>query len=136
MERGLIADYEKILGEIVEQLTPNNHRLAVELAMIPEKIRGFGPVKQRHLVAAKAEESLVVAAEEIGDAVREARALLPEQQRAAARQGQLVLDVTRFPIRSCSVDRVMSTTTKSPTFTPPAGTSTLRALRTSSTWLM
>ncbi|HEY6024216.1 MAG TPA: indolepyruvate ferredoxin oxidoreductase family protein, partial [Pseudolabrys sp.] len=57
IERQLISDYEKLLGEIVEQLTPNNHRLAVELAMIPEKIRGFGPVKQRHLAAAKAEEA-------------------------------------------------------------------------------
>ncbi len=57
MERRLVADYEKLLGEIVGQLTPNNHRIAVELAMIPEKIRGFGPVKQRHLVAAKAEET-------------------------------------------------------------------------------
>jgi indolepyruvate ferredoxin oxidoreductase len=57
MERRLVADYEKLLGEIVEQLTPNNHRVAVELAMIPEKIRGFGPVKQRHLAAAKAEEA-------------------------------------------------------------------------------
>jgi indolepyruvate ferredoxin oxidoreductase len=57
MERRLIADYETLLGEIIEQLTPNNHRVAVELAMIPEKIRGFGPVKQRHLAAAKAEEA-------------------------------------------------------------------------------
>ena len=55
-ERQLIADYEKLLGEINEQLTPDNHRVAVALAMIPEKIRGFGPVKQRHLAAAKAEE--------------------------------------------------------------------------------
>jgi indolepyruvate ferredoxin oxidoreductase len=29
----------------------------VALAAIPEKIRGFGPVKARHLVAAKAEEA-------------------------------------------------------------------------------
>jgi indolepyruvate ferredoxin oxidoreductase len=29
----------------------------VALAALPEKIRGFGPVKQRHLVAAKAEEA-------------------------------------------------------------------------------
>jgi indolepyruvate ferredoxin oxidoreductase len=57
MERRLVADYEILLGEIVEQLTPNNHRMAVGLAMIPEKIRGFGPVKQRHLAAAKAEEA-------------------------------------------------------------------------------
>ena len=56
-ERRLIEDYERLLGEIFENLTANNHRLAVELAMIPEKIRGFGPVKQRHLAAAKAEEA-------------------------------------------------------------------------------
>ena len=41
-------------------LTPTNHQLAVALAMIPEKIRGFGPVKQRHLAAAKAEEAALL----------------------------------------------------------------------------
>jgi indolepyruvate ferredoxin oxidoreductase len=55
-ERRLIADYEYRLGEICELLTPGNHRFAVGLAAIPEKIRGFGPVKERHLAAAKAEE--------------------------------------------------------------------------------
>ena len=43
--------------DIIENLTPGNHQLAVALAAIPEKIRGFGPVKQRHLAAAKAEET-------------------------------------------------------------------------------
>ncbi|HUL89484.1 MAG TPA: indolepyruvate ferredoxin oxidoreductase family protein [Pseudolabrys sp.] len=57
MERRLVSQYEQLLEEICERLTPNNHRFAVELAMVPEKIRGFGPVKQRHLVAAKAEEA-------------------------------------------------------------------------------
>ncbi|HZP71276.1 MAG TPA: indolepyruvate ferredoxin oxidoreductase family protein [Pseudolabrys sp.] len=56
-ERRLIAEYEYLLGEICEFLTPANHRFAVGLAAIPEKIRGFGPVKQRHLAAAKAEEA-------------------------------------------------------------------------------
>ena len=56
-ERRLVSEYEQLLEEICERLTPNNHRFAVELAMVPEKIRGFGPVKQRHLVAAKAEEA-------------------------------------------------------------------------------
>jgi indolepyruvate ferredoxin oxidoreductase len=30
------------------------------LASIPEKIRGFGHVKQRHLAAAKAEEAMLL----------------------------------------------------------------------------
>jgi indolepyruvate ferredoxin oxidoreductase len=56
-ERRLVSEYEQLLEEICEHLNPTNHRIAVELAMIPEKIRGFGPVKQRHLAAAKAEEA-------------------------------------------------------------------------------
>jgi indolepyruvate ferredoxin oxidoreductase len=59
MERRLVADYEKLLGEISEHLTATNHHVAVGLAVIPEKIRGFGPVKQRHLTAAKAEEAVL-----------------------------------------------------------------------------
>ncbi|MFY9684243.1 MAG: indolepyruvate ferredoxin oxidoreductase family protein [Pseudolabrys sp.] len=55
-ERRLIADYEYLVGEICEFLTPGNHRFAVGLAALPEKIRGYGPVKERHLAAAKAEE--------------------------------------------------------------------------------
>ncbi|MFZ0066132.1 MAG: indolepyruvate ferredoxin oxidoreductase family protein, partial [Pseudolabrys sp.] len=57
MERQLVTEYEQLLDELCGHLTPGNHRIAVALAMIPEKIRGFGPVKQRHLAAAKAEET-------------------------------------------------------------------------------
>jgi indolepyruvate ferredoxin oxidoreductase len=56
-ERKLIGDYETMLGQVLERLTPENHHLAVGLAVIPEKIRGFGHVKQRHLTAAKADEA-------------------------------------------------------------------------------
>jgi indolepyruvate ferredoxin oxidoreductase len=59
-ERKLIADYEAILDEILTNLTPENHHLAVGLAVIPEKIRGFGHVKQQHLVAAKADEAALL----------------------------------------------------------------------------
>jgi indolepyruvate ferredoxin oxidoreductase len=56
-ERKLIEDYEAMLDEVLGKLTPENHHLAVGLAVIPEKIRGFGHVKQRHLTAAKADEA-------------------------------------------------------------------------------
>ena len=59
-ERRLIADYEALLAEIIAKLTPDNHHLAVGLANIPEKIRGFGHVKARHLVAAKADEAALL----------------------------------------------------------------------------
>jgi indolepyruvate ferredoxin oxidoreductase len=60
MERKLIADYEALLEEIIGKLTPDNHHIAVGLANIPEKIRGFGHVKARHLVAAKADEAALL----------------------------------------------------------------------------
>lgn len=56
-ERQAIADYMAILREIATKLAPNNHRLAVEIASIPEKIRGFGHVKERHLVDARTKEA-------------------------------------------------------------------------------
>jgi indolepyruvate ferredoxin oxidoreductase len=59
-ERQLIGDYEAMLDEVLERLDPENHPIAVGLAAIPEKIRGFGHVKMRHLKAAKADEAALL----------------------------------------------------------------------------
>ena len=59
-ERRLIADYEAVLDELLAKLTPENHHLTVGIAAIPEKIRGFGHVKTRHLAAAKADEAALL----------------------------------------------------------------------------
>ncbi|MFC7398626.1 indolepyruvate ferredoxin oxidoreductase family protein [Chelatococcus sp. GCM10030263] len=61
LERKLIADYEALLDEILARLDGSNHALAVALAAVPEKIRGFGHVKQRHLEKAKLEEAELLA---------------------------------------------------------------------------
>lgn len=55
-ERQLIIDYEKLISEIIDQLATHNHALAVELAAIPEHIRGYGHVKERHLHEAREKE--------------------------------------------------------------------------------
>jgi len=62
LERQLIADYEKTLGELLGNLTYENYPLAVQIAGIPEMIRGFGPVKDRHLADAKANEAALLEA--------------------------------------------------------------------------
>ena len=59
-ERQLVRDYEALLDELIARLAPDNHHLAVGLAAIPEKIRGFGHVKIRHLQAAKADEAALL----------------------------------------------------------------------------
>jgi len=60
VERKLIGDYEILMGEVLQNLSAENHGIAVALASIPEKIRGFGHVKMRHLEAAKAEEQILL----------------------------------------------------------------------------
>ena len=55
MERGLIRDYESLVMEILTILSQKNHRTAVELASLPERIRGFGHVKERNVAAVAAE---------------------------------------------------------------------------------
>ena len=60
-ERRLIADYEALLDEIGRSLTPARHALAIGLASVPEKIRGYGHVKARHLEAAGREEADLLA---------------------------------------------------------------------------
>ena len=59
-ERQLVRDYEALLDELIAKLAPENHHIAVGLAAIPEKIRGFGHVKQRYLKAAKADEAALL----------------------------------------------------------------------------
>jgi indolepyruvate ferredoxin oxidoreductase len=59
-ERRLVGDYEQLVDELIARLAPENHHLAVGLAAIPEKIRGFGHVKMRHLEAAKADEAALL----------------------------------------------------------------------------
>jgi len=62
MERQLITDYEALINEILPHLAAHNHSIAVELASIPEHIRGYGHVKDRHLKVAKSKEATLVAA--------------------------------------------------------------------------
>jgi indolepyruvate ferredoxin oxidoreductase len=61
VERKILTDYEALIDEIVTRLTPQNHATAVALARIPEKIRGFGHIKARHIAAARSEEERLLA---------------------------------------------------------------------------
>ncbi len=52
-ERALIGQYRASVEEVLQSLTAANHATAVEIARIPEQIKGYGHVKERHLVAAR-----------------------------------------------------------------------------------
>ncbi|MCB2070060.1 MAG: hypothetical protein KDF67_10715, partial [Ottowia sp.] len=53
-ERELIAQYRASLEEVLGALTPENHATAVDIARVPEQIKGYGHVKERNLKAARA----------------------------------------------------------------------------------
>ena len=52
-ERALIAEYRASIEEVLTRLSLENHATAVEIARIPELIKGYGHVKARHLATAR-----------------------------------------------------------------------------------
>jgi indolepyruvate ferredoxin oxidoreductase len=59
-ERALIDEYERTIGELLGRLDIGNLQVAVQLARLPEKIRGFGHVKERNLEQARSERELLL----------------------------------------------------------------------------
>jgi len=61
MERQLLADYEACIAELLKNLSADRLPLAAEIARIPEEIRGYGHVKERHVKAARAKWDALMA---------------------------------------------------------------------------
>jgi indolepyruvate ferredoxin oxidoreductase len=51
MERALIVEYRAMIEALLPSLNGANHATAVELANLPEQIRGFGHVKEKAVEA-------------------------------------------------------------------------------------
>ena len=52
-ERALIQQYRASIEEVLKGLSSENHATAVEIARIPEQIKGYGHVKERNLKPAR-----------------------------------------------------------------------------------
>ena len=61
-ERRLIAFYESVVDEIIQGLNRGNHGIALEIARLPEHIRGYGPVKAAQIEAAEARQAELLTA--------------------------------------------------------------------------
>ena len=57
MERGLITSYEANLDRLLAGLDADHLALASRIASIPDKIRGFGHVKEASVKVAEREEA-------------------------------------------------------------------------------
>ncbi len=60
-ERALIREYEETVESLLKNLTPQNHAVAVQIASIPEEIRGFGHIKVKSIVAARKKREQLLA---------------------------------------------------------------------------
>ena len=61
MERALIDEYRQSIEEVLKKLALGNHATAVEIARIPELIKGYGHVKIRHLQTARPQWAALMA---------------------------------------------------------------------------
>ena len=61
-ERALIGQYRTCIEELLPALSAGNLAQAAEIARMPEEIRGYGHVKERHLTAARAKWDKLMAA--------------------------------------------------------------------------
>ena len=60
MERRLIDEYENVAKEVSEALTLENRDLALEIAGLPEQIRGFDSVKEAHVEEARGKQQALL----------------------------------------------------------------------------
>jgi len=65
-ERAAIGQYRDTVNLLLTDLTKNNVGLASEIASVPEYIRGYGHVKERHVKEAKAREAELLKAYKSG----------------------------------------------------------------------
>ncbi|HUN67303.1 MAG TPA: indolepyruvate ferredoxin oxidoreductase family protein, partial [Burkholderiales bacterium] len=61
MERALIGEYVQTVEALLAGLTRDNHALAIEIASLPETIRGYGHVKAKSVQAARAKRDELLA---------------------------------------------------------------------------
>ena len=61
LERQLIQDYKNTVAALAETLSDDNCDLAVEIAALPEQIRGFGPVKSASVSQAAQQQAALLA---------------------------------------------------------------------------
>jgi indolepyruvate ferredoxin oxidoreductase len=61
-ERRLIGEYEATMTSVIAALDGANHAMAVQIAALPEQIRGFGHVKEKNLAKVRAREANLLAA--------------------------------------------------------------------------
>ena len=61
LDRRLLEDYERLVRELCRDLGPSSLPTAVELACLPDRIRGFGHVREASALAVEADKQTLLA---------------------------------------------------------------------------
>ena len=61
-ERRLIGEYETTIDTVLSTLDQTNHAMAVQIANVPETMRGFGHIKDKNIDTAKEREASLLSA--------------------------------------------------------------------------
>ena len=61
-ERRLIGEYQATVETLLASLDSTNHALALQIAALPETMRGFGHIKDKNIDLAKEREASLLAA--------------------------------------------------------------------------
>ena len=59
LEHELLRDYEQLMSGVAARLTPANLDVAVELAALPQRMRGYGQVKARYVARARKRQAVL-----------------------------------------------------------------------------
>ncbi len=59
-ERALIGEYEQLVATVVDGTNAGNYTLAVQLLSLPDKIKGYGHVKDRNLAEVRKEQAALL----------------------------------------------------------------------------
>ncbi|MBI4694821.1 MAG: indolepyruvate ferredoxin oxidoreductase family protein [Gammaproteobacteria bacterium] len=62
MERQLVTDYEALVAKVIASLDHDTHDTAVALLALPERVRGYGLVKERAIADMREQERALLAA--------------------------------------------------------------------------
>ena len=100
VERELVAEYRQSIEEVLRGLGTANHGLAIEIARVPEAIRGYGHVKARHLAAVRPKWDALMADWRAGPLALSAQAL---ETRLAQGPDTQPLEDTTLPMTSARV---------------------------------
>jgi len=60
-ERNLIIQYEATINMLIKGLTNDNYALAIDIANLPDKIKGYGYIKEESIKQYNKENKILIA---------------------------------------------------------------------------